>query len=366
MTDSKSVGLIPRVGSSPTTGTKAKDTLIACLSLWVERPKGRSTLACTQTARSESGRFQGFADGKTLVRRTHSAAQKGRIKSQSALISLLLLSGCDERCWARSRGRPAGGIFQGAPRIFFVNKRQVAADAVSFAAVFSKNGGVETYADGAVYLGLADAARVTMPLNMCNRHGLIARASGTGKTVTMKVMAESFSDAGVPVFLCDVKGDVSGIAERGGGAQSEGMEKRIDKFGLREEFAYKGYPVSFWDIYQEKGYPVRCTVSDMGPDLLSRLLNLSPAQQGVLDIIFKIADDRGLLLLDMKDLRVMLGYAGDHREELAAAYGNILSQSLGGILRSLLLLEREGGDLFLESPRWISGIGSAPAPTGGG
>lgn len=152
----------------------------------------------------------------------------------------------------------------------------------------------------------------------------------------------------------------------GGGAQSEGMEKRIDKFGLREEFAYKGYPVSFWDIYQEKGYPVRCTVSDMGPDLLSRLLNLSPAQQGVLDIIFKIADDRGLLLLDMKDLRVMLGYAGDHREELAAAYGNILSQSLGGILRSLLLLEREGGDLFLESPRWISGIGSAPAPTGGG
>ena len=144
------------------------------------------------------------------------------------------------------------------------------------------------------------------------------------------------------------------------------MEKRIDKFGLREEFAYKGYPVSFWDIYQEKGYPVRCTVADMGPDLLSRLLNLSPAQQGVLDIIFKIADDRGLLLLDMKDLRVMLGCEGDHREELAAAYGNILSQSLGGILRSLLRLERKGGDLLLESPRWISGIGSAPAPRGVG
>lgn len=204
------------------------------------------------------------------------------------------------------------------------------------------------YADGAVYLGLADAARVTMPLNMCNRHGLIAGASGTGKTVTMKVMAESFSDAGVPVFLCDVKGDVSGIAEPG--AQSEGMEKRIDKFGLRGEFAYKGYPVSFWDIYQEKGHPVRCTVSDMGPDLLSRLLSLSPAQQGVLDIIFKIADDRGLLLLDMKDLRAMLGYAGDHREELSAAYGNISSQSLGGILRSLLPLEREGGDLFFGEP----------------
>jgi len=204
------------------------------------------------------------------------------------------------------------------------------------------------YTDNALYLGLADAGRVTMPLNMCNRHGLIAGASGTGKTITMKVMAESFSDAGVPVFLCDVKGDVSGIAEPG--VQSGGMEKRIDKFGLRESFAYKGYPVSFWDIYQEKGHPVRCTISDMGPDLLSRLLSLSPAQQGVLDIVFKIADDRGLLLLDMKDLRAMLGYVGDHRAELTTAYGNISTQSLGAILRALLPLEREGGDLFFGEP----------------
>lgn len=204
------------------------------------------------------------------------------------------------------------------------------------------------YTDGTLYLGLADGTRVTMPLNMCNRHGLIAGASGTGKTITMKVMAESFSDAGVPVFLCDVKGDVSGIAEPG--AQNEGMEKRIDKFGLRGSFAYKDYPVSFWDIYQEKGHPVRCTVSDMGPDLLSRLLGLSPAQQGVLDIVFKIADDRGLLLLDLKDLRAMLGYVGDHREEFTTTYGNISTQSLGAILRSLLPLEREGGDLFFGEP----------------
>lgn len=204
------------------------------------------------------------------------------------------------------------------------------------------------YTDGALYLGLAGETRVTMPLNMCNRHGLIAGASGTGKTITMKVMAESFSDAGVPVFLCDVKGDVSGIAEPG--ARSAGMEKRIDRFGLRESFAYKGYPVSFWDIYQEKGHPVRCTVSDMGPDLLSRLLGLSPAQQGVLDIVFKIADDRGLLLLDMKDLRAMLGYVGEHREEFTTTYGNISVQSLGAVVRSLLPLERQGGGLFFGEP----------------
>lgn len=204
------------------------------------------------------------------------------------------------------------------------------------------------YINNEIYLGLAEGTRATMPLSICNRHGLIAGASGTGKTITMKVMAESFSDAGVPVFLCDVKGDVSGIAEPG--VESAGMEKRIDKFGLRDCFAYKGYPVTFWDIYQEKGHPVRCTVSDMGPDLLSRLLGLSPAQQGVLEIVFKIADDRGLLLLDLKDLRAMLGYVGDHREEFITTYGNISAQSLGGILRALLPLEREGGDLFFGEP----------------
>ena len=130
------------------------------------------------------------------------------------------------------------------------------------------------YENGKIYMGLADDQRVEMCLNMCNRHGLIAGASGTGKTITMKVMAESFSDAGVPVFLCDVKGDVAGICAPG--QSSEGMEKRIDKFGLRDIFTYRGYPTTFWDIYQEGGHAVRATVSEMGPELLSRILGLTP------------------------------------------------------------------------------------------
>ncbi|MBE7002720.1 MAG: DUF853 family protein, partial [Ruminococcaceae bacterium] len=190
------------------------------------------------------------------------------------------------------------------------------------------------YTDGGIYLGLADGQRVSMALNMANRHGLIAGASGTGKTVTMKVLAESFSDAGVPVFLCDIKGDVSGLAEPG--ARSDGMEKRIDRFGLRGCFQYRAYPVTFWDVYQENGHPVRAAVSDMGPDLLSRILGLTSAQEGVLNIVFRVADDHGLLLTDLKDLKAMLGYVGDHREELLTTYGNVSAQSLGGILRALL------------------------------
>jgi len=204
------------------------------------------------------------------------------------------------------------------------------------------------YTSEGIYLGLAEGERVVLPLNMCNRHGLIAGASGTGKTITMKVMAESFSDAGVPVFLCDVKGDVSGLAQPG--AQSESMEKRIDKFSLRESFAYKAYPVTFWDIYQTGGHPVRATVSDMGPDLLSRILGLTPAQEGVLNIVFKIADDCGLLLVDLKDLRAMLTYVGEHKDKYTLTYGNIAQQSLGGILRALLPLENQGGDLFFGEP----------------
>jgi len=205
------------------------------------------------------------------------------------------------------------------------------------------------YTSDGIYLGLSeDGARINLPLNMANRHGLIAGASGTGKTITMKVMAESFSDAGVPVFLCDVKGDVSGICQEG--VKNDGMEKRIDKFGLRDTFAYKGYPTAFWDIYQEAGHPVRATVSDMGPDLLSRILDLTEAQQGVLNIVFRIADDKGLLLLDLKDLRALLGYVGEHRAEYSAAYGTIASQSLGGILRALLPLESQGGNLFFGEP----------------
>ena len=204
------------------------------------------------------------------------------------------------------------------------------------------------YENGKIYMGLADGARVELALNMCNRHGLIAGASGTGKTITMKVMAESFSDAGVPVFLCDVKGDVAGICAPG--VSSEGMEKRIDRFGLRGSFAYKGYPTTFWDIYQTGGHAVRATVSDMGPELLSRILSLTPAQEGILHIMFRIADDKGLLLLDLKDLRAMLNYVSEHRAEYMMTYGNITPQSVAAILRALLPLEQQGGDLFFGEP----------------
>ncbi len=205
------------------------------------------------------------------------------------------------------------------------------------------------YLDGKIYMGLSqDGERVNMSLPMCNRHGLIAGASGTGKTITMKCMAESFADAGVPVFLCDVKGDVSGLCVPG--VSNEGMEKRIDRFGLRDVFQYKAYTTTFWDIYGENGHPIRATVSDMGPELLSRILGLTAAQEGVLNILFRIADDHGLKLIDLKDLKAMISYVGDHKDDYILTYGNIAQQSLGGILRALLPLEAQGGDLFFGEP----------------
>lgn len=204
------------------------------------------------------------------------------------------------------------------------------------------------YQGGKIYIGLAGEEKITIDLKMSNRHGLIAGASGTGKTITMKTMAESFSDAGVPVFLCDVKGDVSGLASPG--MPSESMEKRIDKFGIRDSFSYHAYPVCFWDIYQEAGHPVRATISDMGPELLARILGLTPAQEGVLNIVFRIADDRGLLLVDLKDLRAVLNYVNEHRQEYVMTYGNMSTQSIGGILRALLPLESQGGELFFGEP----------------
>ena len=204
------------------------------------------------------------------------------------------------------------------------------------------------YRDGKIYIGLADGQEVNIALNMCNRHGLIAGASGTGKTITMKVLAESFSDAGVPVFLCDVKGDVSGLAAPG--VQSESMEKRIDKFGIRNQFTYKAYPTCFWDIYQEAGHPVRATISDMGPELLSRILDLTPAQEGVLNIVFRIADDKGLMLYDLKDLRAVINYVAEHKNDFVTSYGSVSTQSVGAIIRALLPLENQGGDLFFGEP----------------
>ena len=204
------------------------------------------------------------------------------------------------------------------------------------------------YKDGKIYIGLAEGQKVCMELNMCNRHGLIAGASGTGKTITMKAMAESFSDAGVPVFLCDVKGDVSGLASPG--VSSESMEKRIDKFGIRNEFTYKAYPACFWDIYQEKGHPVRATISDMGPEILSRILGLTPAQEGVLNIVFRIADDKGLILVDLKDLKAVLNYVSENRKDYLTTYGNVTPQSIGGVIRALIPLESQGGDMFFGEP----------------
>jgi len=203
------------------------------------------------------------------------------------------------------------------------------------------------YTNNSMYLGLADE-RVCLPLGQANRHGLIAGASGTGKTITMKVMAESFSDAGVPVFLCDVKGDVSGLAQAG--EDNAGMQKLIDKFGIRDTFTYKPYPVTFWDLYGKFGHPVRATVSDMGPSLLARICSLTEIQEGILHIAFRVADDKGLILTDLKDLRAILNRINDRKKEYIPQYGNITTQSVGAILRALLVLENEGADRFFGEP----------------
>ena len=202
------------------------------------------------------------------------------------------------------------------------------------------------YTDRKIWLAQSDKNLYLLPA-MANRHGLIAGATGTGKTITMKVMAESFSDMGVPVFMADVKGDLSGMCRPG--ADSENMRSRIERFGM-ENFQYKAYPTRFWDIFGEKGHPVRVTISEMGPVLLSRLLNLTEVQSGVLNIVFKVADEHGLLLLDMKDLRAMLQYVGDNRAEFTTMYGNVSAASVGAIQRALLAFEGEGGELFFGEP----------------
>ena len=200
-----------------------------------------------------------------------------------------------------------------------------------------------------IYLGLNDSGKhVYMDLAQCNRHGLIAGASGTGKTITMKVMAESFSAAGVPVFLCDIKGDVSGIAEPG--TDNEAMQKRIDRFGIRDQFEYRGFPTVFYDIYGKGGHPVRTTVSDIGPSLLARLMNLTEVQEGVLMTIFRIADDNGLKILDLKDLRAVINYVSEHRAEYTTTYGNMATASIGAITRALIPIEEQGGNDFFGEP----------------
>ena len=198
------------------------------------------------------------------------------------------------------------------------------------------------------YIANANGKKIYLLPEMANRHGLITGATGTGKTVTMKVLAESFSDMGVPVFLADVKGDVSGLAEPG--VDSENMQKRIDRFDLKEVWSYREYPVAFWDIFGEKGIPVRIKVSDMGPLMFSRLLGLTEVQTGVLHIVYRVADDNGLELIDLKDLRAMLTYVSDNRGSLVTTYGNVTPQSIGAIQRALLRLEDEGGNIFFGEP----------------
>lgn len=182
---------------------------------------------------------------------------------------------------------------------------------------------------------------------MANRHGLIAGATGTGKTVSLRVIAENFSRLGVPVFMADVKGDLSGMARPG--QPTPRIDERLKQLGI-DGFAFTGYPTVFWDLYGDQGHPVRTTISEMGPLLLARLLNLNDTQGGVLSLVFKIADDNGMLLLDLKDLRAMLQYVGDNAGQFKTQYGNVSAASVGAIQRGLLGLEEQGGDKFFSEP----------------
>jgi len=183
--------------------------------------------------------------------------------------------------------------------------------------------------------------------NYGNRHGLIAGATGTGKTVSLMVLAEGFSRMGVPVFMADVKGDVSGLAASGSG--HEKLFQRAEKVGL-EGYACEPNPVLFWDLYGQKGHPVRTTISELGPTLLGRILDLNDTQSGILEVAFKLADDEGLLLLDLDDLRALLGFVAENRKAISAEYGLVSAQSVAAIQRALLSFEREGGEAFLGEP----------------
>src|SRR5436190_8130696 len=182
---------------------------------------------------------------------------------------------------------------------------------------------------------------------MANRHGLIAGATGTGKTVTLQTLAENFSARGIPVFMADVKGDLAGMSQVG--ANNPKVIERARELGITD-FKGEACPVVFWDVFGENGHPVRATVSEMGPLLLGRLLSLNDTQEGVLNMVFKIADEGGLLLLDLKDLRSMMQYVADHADEFKTQFGNVSAASAGAIQRSLLTLETQGADKFFGEP----------------
>ncbi len=197
-----------------------------------------------------------------------------------------------------------------------------------------------------IWVGTGERPVCLLP-QMANRHGLIAGATGTGKTVSLKVLAEGFSSMGVPVFLADIKGDLSGMVEVG--QHSDGIAKRLVKCGV-PSFQYCDFPTVFWDVYGKKGHPVRTTVSEMGPTLLARMLGLNETQSGVLSILFRIADDEGMLLLDLKDLKAMLAYVGENARDYTLDYGHISTATIGAIQRAVGVLEDEGGDSFFGEP----------------
>jgi hypothetical protein len=198
-----------------------------------------------------------------------------------------------------------------------------------------------------LYVAHSANGPISMVGKMANRHGLIAGATGTGKTVTLQVLAETFCQAGVPCFMADMKGDLSGISKEG--RLSGFIEKRLPEFGI-EDPKFQACPVRFFDVYGEQGHPMRSTISRMGPDMLGRLLELNETQTGVLNIVFKVADDNGLLLIDLKDLRAMLNFVAKNAAEYTETYGNVTSASVGAIQRALLQLENQGGDKFFGEP----------------
>lgn len=200
--------------------------------------------------------------------------------------------------------------------------------------------------ENAILLGKGETHQY-LNLRLANRHGLIAGATGTGKTVSLQVLAEGFSRNGVPVFLSDVKGDLSGLSRPGNPHPK--IDERIEAIGI-EGYQAKPFPVVFWDLFGEQGHPIRTTISEMGPLLLARLLDLNDTQEGVLSVVFEVADDQGMLLLDLNDLRSLLHYVGEHRQEFSLEYGNVSPASIGAIQRRLLTLEQQGGEAFFGEP----------------
>ena len=200
--------------------------------------------------------------------------------------------------------------------------------------------------ENGILIGGCEAGQVSLNPRFANRHGLIAGATGTGKTVTLQCLAEGFSDLGVPVFLADVKGDISGMCQPG--KPHPKIDERVTSIGI-ENFALQAYPVAFWDLFGKKGTPVRATVSEMGPQLLSRLMDLNETQESVMTLVFEFADNEGMLLVDLKDLRSTLEYLGEHSKELGTGFG-VSKASVNAILRRLLMIEREGGRKFFGEP----------------